>query len=77
MGTGGNVDFTYYIQEFVGETRLSKNSDHVVHSSTSCTMLRLDGNMYWRDYGGRNQTFKGMLYKSDGRTVMGGMMKLT
>jgi len=75
--TGGNVDFTYYIPEFVGETRSSKDSDHAVHSSTSCTMLRLDGNMYWRDYGGKDQTFRGMLYKPHGRTLTEGMMKLT
>jgi len=63
--TGRNVVFSYFILEYVGEEASSQSSDHSVHSSVSCTMLRLDDNKYWRDYGSDNQTSKGMLYHTN------------
>jgi len=58
----GNVSFTYYILDFEGEQRASAPSDHAVHSSATCTMFRLDGNKYWRDYDSDGQTPNGMLH---------------
>ena len=72
-----NGDLTYSIPEFVGEESTSGDSVHAVHSSTNCTMLRLDGYKYWRDYGSDNQTSKGMLYKPHRWTLMVDVMKLT
>ena len=60
-----------YIEEFVGSRGGPLGpSVHIVHSSTNCTMLRLDGYKYWRYYGSDNQTSKGMLYKPHGWTLM-------
>jgi len=72
--TSGNGDFTYYIPEFAGEVR---SSVHAVHSSTNCIILRLDGNKYWKDYGGKDQTSKGMLCKPHGWALIVGVMKFT
>jgi len=69
--------FTYVIPEFIGQETTSGTLVHAVHSSTNCTMLRLDGYKYWRDYGSDNQTSKGMLYKPHGWILMVGVMKLT
>lgn len=59
----GNVSFTYKILDFEGAQRAPKPSDHAVHSFATCTMFRLDGHKYWKDYDSENQTPKGMLYK--------------
>jgi len=62
----GNVSFTYYIFDFEGAQRVQNRSDHAVHSSATCTMFRLDGHKYWKDYDSEDQTPKGMLYKQHG-----------
>ena len=64
--TDGNVSFEYYLPDFAGENWSPVRSNHAVHTSARCTMLRLDGSRYWRDYTSENQTSKGMLYKSHG-----------
>ena len=74
---GGNIELTYNISEFVGVERSSESSDHVIHSSAKCTIFRLDGYKYWRDYGSDNQTSKGILYKPGDSALMGGVVKLT
>jgi len=75
--TSDNGDFTYEIPEFVGEKSSPGPLVHAVHSSTNCTMLRLDSYKYWRKYGSDNQTSKGMLYKPHGGTLIVDVMKLT
>jgi len=69
--------FTYNLPEIVGEHRTAGSLVHAVHSSTNCTMLRLDGYKYWRDYGSDNQISKGMIYQPLGWTLMVDVMKLT
>jgi len=64
--TDGNVSFEYHLPDFAGENWSREWSNHAVHTSARCTMLRLDGSRYWRDYTSGNQTSKGMLYKSHG-----------
>jgi len=64
--TEGNVSFEYYLPDFTGEKWSREQSNHAVHTSARCTMLRLDDSRYWRDYTSENQTSKGMLYKSHG-----------
>ena len=64
--TDENVSFEYYLLEFTGEKGFPEESNHSVHTSASCTMLRVQGDKYWRDYTSENQTSKGMLYKSHG-----------
>ena len=76
-GTGGNVDLAYHISERVGVERFLEPSDHVIHSSAKCTIFRLDGYKYWRDYGSDNQTSKGILYKPGDSALMEGVVKLT
>ncbi|KAG0125891.1 hypothetical protein HOY82DRAFT_492264 [Tuber indicum] len=53
---GAGVEFTYSIRDFNGTEPM--RSDHTVHSSASCTMFRLIGNEYWKDYAGSAQTAK-------------------
>jgi len=69
--------FTINLPEIVGEHRTAGSLVHAVHSSTNCTMLRLDGYKYWRDYGSDNQISKGMIYQPLGWTLMVDVMKLT
>ena len=59
--TDGNVSFEYYLPDFTGERQLRERSNHGVHTSARCTMLRLDGDKYLREYTSENQTSKGML----------------
>jgi len=66
LGVDG-LKLRYNIPNFLTGMKPQEASDHEVHSSASCTMLRLDGNKYWRDYGSDSQTFKGMSYKPYGR----------
>jgi len=64
--TDGNVSFEYYLPDFTGEDEFPEDWNHAVHTSTRCTMLRVQGDKHWRDYTSENQTSKGMLYKSHG-----------
>jgi len=70
------VTFTYYILDFEGGQRVSKPSNHAVQSSATCTMFRLSGDKYWKDNDNDDQTPKGMLYESYGKTLMKGAMTL-
>lgn len=65
------INFGYSIQEFGGVSRDLTPSDHSVNSTATCTMFRLDGDKYWKDYDNNNQSSKGMLYKSHGRLTDG------
>ncbi|PUU75109.1 hypothetical protein B9Z19DRAFT_1131900 [Tuber borchii] len=65
----GNVSFTYYILDFEGAQRDQKPSDHAVHSSATCTMFRLDGHKYWKDYDSEDQTPKDWEDKGNGETI--------
>jgi len=64
--TDGGVRFEYYIADHPPGWTSPERPAHAVHSIASCTMLHLDGNKYWKDYGNANQTSKGILYKSHG-----------
>ena len=66
---GGMVNLKYYLLDFSTEDNLEiygTSSDRAVHSSANCTMLRLDGHKYWRDYSSDDQISYGMLYEPDG-----------
>jgi len=62
--TGGNAVLAYGIRDFLRKGRSPIPSSHVVHSSASCTMFRVDANKYWKDYEGGDQSSKGMSYES-------------
>lgn len=70
--TDSNVTFRYTISDFEGVgIFIPTPSGHAVHSSASCTMFRLDGPRYWRDYERDDQISRGMLRKSHGRFTDG------
>ena len=56
--TDNNVEFSYDINYFNGTQPISWG--HIVNSSASCTIFRLDGHKYWKDSGSDNQTSRGM-----------------
>ncbi|PUU81916.1 hypothetical protein B9Z19DRAFT_888929, partial [Tuber borchii] len=56
--SGGNVVFVYHIPEFI-EGKRSPTLGHTVHSSANCTMFRLEGHKYWKDYETGDETSEG------------------
>ena len=58
---GGGVGFEYNLRDYNGTHLIPSN--HTVYTRAECTMFRLDGSKYWRDYEGNNQS-RSMLYKS-------------
>ncbi|PUU75108.1 hypothetical protein B9Z19DRAFT_1067671 [Tuber borchii] len=78
--TGGMVNLKYYLLDFSTEKNqeiYGTSSDHAVHSSANCTMLRLEGHKYWRDYNSDDQISYGMLYEPLRWILLEAITKLT
>ena len=78
--TSGMVNLKYYLLDFSNEDSqeiYGTSSDHAVHSSANCTMLRLEGHKYWRDYNSDDQISYRMLHEPPRWTLVEGIIKLT
>ncbi|CUS12367.1 unnamed protein product [Tuber aestivum] len=64
---GNGVEFIYDINDVNGTDQVS--SDHAVHSSASCTMFRVDGSEYWKDYNSSDQASKNWEDGSNGEDI--------
>ncbi|CUS10972.1 unnamed protein product [Tuber aestivum] len=64
---GNTVEFTYSIKDFNGIEPVS--SDHTVHSSASCTMFRVEGSEYWKNYSGSDQASKNWQDENNGEDI--------